>query len=287
MADGTMTATQPSKRRTTRTATVTGTEWLTAELVRVWFTGPDLAELPELTCTDHYIKILYPPAGADYQWPFDPDELRETAPRDQWPVTRTYTIRRLDRTKPEMVIDFVVHGDEGLAGPWAAAARPGDRIGFRGPGGGYAPRPEFEHHLLAGDEAAIPAIAAALEWLPDSATATAFLEVADENSHPVMPANDRVEINWVHRGNYSYGAPLASAVRAAGLDGANTQVFVHGNAAMIKDLRRFFFVEQQLDRDQASISGYWRSGMNEDGWQSSKREFVAAMEAEEQAALAS
>lgn len=288
MPESTPTATQSNqqeKKRRVRSATVTGTEWLSSELIRVRFTGPDLADLPELTYTDHYIKILFPPVGADYQWPFDPDELRETAPREQWPVTRTYTIRSLDRTRPEMVVDFVVHGDEGLAGPWAAAAHAGDQIGFRGPGGGYAPRPEFEHHLLAGDEAAIPAIAAALEWLPDAATATCFVEVADPESHPPMPGGDRVRVNWVHRGGQPYGAPLAASVRTADPASQHTQVFVHGNAAMIKDLRRFLFVEQQLDRDQVSISGYWRSGMNEDGWQAGKREFVAAMEAEEQAAL--
>ena len=61
--------------------------------------------------------------------------------------------------------------------------------------------------------------------------------------------------------------------------------FVHGVAEMIKDLRRFLFVELGLHRSDVSISGYWRSGMNEDGWQSSKHEFVAGMEAEEAAAL--
>ena len=35
-----------------------------------------------------------------------------------------------------------------------------------------------------------------------------------------------------------------------------------------------------------SISGYWRTGLNEDGWQSSKRVFNEQMETEEQAALA-
>ena len=33
----------------------------------------------------------------------------------------------------------VDHGDVGLAGPWAAAARPGDPVRLLGPGGAYAP----------------------------------------------------------------------------------------------------------------------------------------------------
>ena len=45
------------------------------------------------------------------------------------------------------------------------------------------------------------------------------------------------------------------------------------------------FVERGVAKQDASISGYWRTGMTEDGWQSSKHEFVAGMEAEEAAAL--
>lgn len=272
-------------RRRTRTATVTRKEWLNPEMVRVFFTGADLADLPELTFTDHYVKILFAPEGADYRWPFDPEGLRETAPREQWPVTRTYTIRSFDRERSELAIDFVVHGASGLAGPWAAAAEAGDQIGFRGPGGAYAPEDSYDSHLLVGDEAAIPAIAAALEHLPESATATALLEVADHEHRLPVPENDRISVIWVHRGNRPYGLPLAEATREHGLPAGRVQVFVHGNAAMIKDLRRWLFVEERLDRAQVSISGYWRSGQDEDAWQSGKRDFVASMEAEEAAAL--
>ena len=63
------------------------------------------------------------------------------------------------------------------------------------------------------------------------------------------------------------------------------QVFVHGNADLVKDLRRFLFVDHRHDRRLVSISGYWRTGLNEDGWQNSKRVFNEQMETEEQAAL--
>jgi NADPH-dependent ferric siderophore reductase len=274
-----------SAGRRARTAIVARKEWLNPDMVRVHFTGPDLADLPELTFTDHYVKILFAPEGADYRWPFDPDEVQAGAPREQWPVTRTYTIRSFDRATGELVIDFVVHGDTGLAGPWAAAAEPGDQIGFRGPGGAYAPEPGYDSHLLAGDEAAIPAIAVALERLPEHATAYVFLEVADQDHHLPVPTSDRIKINWVYRGDQPYGEALARAVRDHPLPPGRLQAFVHGNAAMIKDLRRFFFVENKLDRKDASISGYWRTEHTEDAWQSTKRDFVAEMEAAEAAAL--
>ena len=59
------------------------------------------------------------------------------------------------------------------------------------------------------------------------------------------------------------------------------RVFVHGNAEMIKEMRRLLIVDKHVDRAHASISGYWRPGHDEDAWQSSKREFVQQMEQEQ------
>jgi NADPH-dependent ferric siderophore reductase len=180
----------------------------------------------------------------------------------------------------------VVHGDAGLAGPWAANAEPGDRIGFFGPGGAYAPDREAPAHLLVADEAALPAVAAALDALPDDAAVDVYVEVADADHQIPLRQTTRTRLTWVHRGDRPYGAPLAAAVRQDWMPHAGAQVFVHGNAELVKDLRRYLFVDQQHDRRLVSISGYWRTGLNEDGWQSSKREFNQRMENEEQAALA-
>ncbi len=258
---------------------------LAPRMVRIVFTGVDLAQLPDLTFTDHYVKLLFPPAGADYRWPFDPDEIRAALPNHLWPVTRTYTIRSFDRATNEMTIDFVVHGDEGLAGPWAARAVPGDVIGFFGPGGAYAPDPQAEAHLLVGDEAAIPAIAATLERLPARARAEVYVEVSGPEHHQPMPETEQTIIHWVHRegSGLGYGEALAAAVRANTLPAGRLQAFVHGNADMVKDLRRFLFLDSGVDRQQVSISGYWRTGHTEDRWQATKSEFNQRMEAEESA----
>ncbi len=272
--------------RPTRSATVLRKEWLSPGMVRLHLVGDDVQALPELTLTDHYVKLLFPPAGADYHWPFDPEQIRAERPAEEWPVTRTYTIRSLDRATGELAIDFVVHGDAGLAGPWAATVEPGESIGFHGPGGGYAPDPAAPTHLLVGDEAALPAIAAALDVLPEDASAEVFVEVADADHRIPLRETDRTRLTWVHRGSAPYGASLAAAVRETWVPDTRAQVFVHGNAELVKDLRRFLFVDHRHDRRLVSISGYWRTGLNEDGWQSSKRVFNEQMDTEEQAALA-
>jgi NADPH-dependent ferric siderophore reductase len=274
---------RPRPKRVVRSATVLRTEPLSPSLVRVVLGGPELQALPELTFTDHYVKLLFAPTGADYAWPFDPEEIRITRPAEQWPVTRTYTIRSFDRDTGELAIDFVVHGDSGLAGPWAANAQPGDMIGFNGPGGAYAPDPGASH-LLAGDEAALPAIAAALERMPTGAEAEVFVEVADAEHEIALRLTERTRLTWVHRGDAPYGLLLAQAVRRQWTPRADAQVFVHGNAELVRDLRRFLFVEHKVDRRAVSISGYWRTGYTEDRWQTTKRELAEQMEREERAA---
>lgn len=254
-------------------------------MVRLHLGGNDLRALPELTFTDHYVKLLFPPAGANYRWPFDPEQIRAERPAEEWPVTRTYTIRSFDRATAEMAIDFVVHGGAGLAGPWAATVEPGDSIGFFGPGGDYAPDPAAPTHLLVGDESALPAVAAALDALLDDAYADVFVEVADADHEIPLRQTSRTRLTWVHRGDRPYGIPLAAAVRQSWSPTPDAQAFVHGNAELVRDLRRFLFVDSRLDRSRVSISGYWRTGLDEDGWQSSKRDFNASLESEEQAAL--
>jgi NADPH-dependent ferric siderophore reductase len=114
--------------RTPRVAEVVRTSRVAPHMVRVVLGGEGLAGFPAGACTDHYVKLLFPPAGAPYAVPYDVEQVRAELPPELWPVTRTYTVRAWDPAAGELTIDFVHHGDAGLAGPWAAAARPGDRI---------------------------------------------------------------------------------------------------------------------------------------------------------------
>ena len=271
-------APRPQRKRVVRRATVVSSEWLSPSMVRVAFTGADLACMRELPFTDHYVKLLFPPAGAPYAWPFDPEAVRAERHPDHWPVTRTYTVRSYDAATNVMAIDFVVHGDEGLAGPWARRVQPGAEIGFYGPGGAFAPDPEADAHLLIGDEAALPAIAASLERLDPRARAHVFVEIECDDCYQPLPGPEGTVVTWVVRGERTHGETLAEAVRASRLPEGRLSIFVHGNAYMVRDLRRFLCQEQALDRSVTSMSGYWRPGATEDLWQATKREFAATNE---------
>lgn len=223
------------------------------------WSAPGPAGFPAGEFTDHYVKLIFPPPGAPCGVPFDVGQLRAELPPEQWPITRTYTVRSWDAAAGELMIDVVHHGDTGLAGPWAAAAQPGDRLQFSGPGGACAPSAEADWYLLAGDGNALPAIGAALTRLPAG-----------------------VEVVWVHRGPAPVEQSLVSAVRAAALPEGTGHVFVHGQAGLVRELRLHLRAERGLDPAFTSISGYWRQGR----WQAEKREWNSEVEAAEQALAA-
>ncbi|MEU5536345.1 siderophore-interacting protein [Streptomyces sp. NPDC020362] len=268
---------QPRKPRTAR---VVRTERLTPHMQRVVLGGEQLAGLAADTCTDHYVKLLFGPPGVTYPEPFDLERIRAEFPREQWPVTRTYTVRAWDPENLELTLDFVLHGDEGLAGPWAARVQPGEIMHFMGPGGAYAPDPGADWHLLVGDESALPAIARALESLPAGARAHTFVEVSGPEEEQKIDSD--ADVVWLHRGDRPVGEALLEAVRALSFPQGRLQAFVHGEASFVKELRRMLRVDLQIPREDLSISGYWRLGHNEDGWQASKRDWNARIEAEQE-----
>ncbi|MEV6212527.1 siderophore-interacting protein [Kitasatospora sp. NPDC051914] len=274
-------AERPARRpRKPHTAQVVRTERLTPHMQRVVLGGDGLAAFTAGTFTDHYVKVLFGAEGVTYPEPFDLERIREEFPREQWPVTRTYTVRAWNPELRELTLDFVVHGDEGLAGPWAVRARPGETVRFMGPGGGYAPDTTADWHLLAGDESALPAIAAALEALPAGADVRAFVEIAGPEEEQKF--DSAAEVVWLHRGDRPVGELLVEAVRALEFPEGRVHAFVHGEAGFVKEVRALLRVDLGIPREDLSVSGYWRLGHNEDGWQASKREWNARVEAEQE-----
>ncbi|GAA2221612.1 siderophore-interacting protein [Micromonospora olivasterospora] len=253
----------------------------TPHLVRLVLGGEELAGLPVGEYTDHYIKLVFPPDGVAYPHPTDLATIKREFPAEQWPRLRAYTVRGWDAAAGELTVDVVHHGDEGLAGPWAAALRPGDRVLFTGPGGAYAPRSDADWHLLAGDESALPAIAAALERLPVDAPAKVFVEIADGAEEQPLPSPGAVELTWLHRGDRPVGAALVEALRALDFPPGAVHAFVHGEAAFVRELRRLLRVERAVPREWLSISGYWRRGMDDEGWRATKSDWNRQVEVDE------
>ena len=257
------------------TLEVRRTERITPHMVRVVAGGAELAGFPDTPYTDRYVKIVFPRPDVSYPDPFDLELIRASLPREQWPLTRTYTVRALDRAAGELTIDFVHHGDAGLAGPWAAGAVAGDRLRLLGPGGAYAPRPQADWHLLVGDESALPAIGAACERVPAGVPVVAVLEVADDTERQPLVGPGRLQAHWLYRTDSSTERVL-TRLRSLRLPTGRVHAFVHGEAGMVRAVRRYLLEERGVPRDALSVSGYWRLGRDEDGWRADKAAEKAA-----------
>ncbi len=250
--------------RVGRTAIVIRTEWLTPHMVRVMLGGDGLTGFGAGEFTDHYVKLLMDQPDSDQ------------------PARRTYTVRRWDPAENELTIDFVAHGDEGLAGPWAAKAKPGDEIQLQGPGGEYAPNPEADWHLFVGDASALPAIAAGLERVPAGVPAYAFLEIDGPEDEQKLDTPGDLTAVWLDR---SASGPdlLADALRAVDLPTGRVHAFVHGEAASVRAVRRHLLVERGVARQDLSVSGYWKRGRTEEGWRADKSDWKRQVQLDEQA----
>lgn len=244
---------------TTMTARVEETRWLGPHMVRVVLGGDDLADYPQPEFTDAYMKMTF--AGPE------------------GPAARRYSVRRWDAATRLLSVDFVVHGDEGVAGPWAAQASPGDEVGVSTPGGAYRPDPEAAWHLMVGDESAVPAIAASLEAVRAGAPAVVRLVCDGPEDELELASPGALDVVWLHRKTADDPeALLPDAVRDLPFLRGPVQGFVHGEAGEVREVRRHLLGERGVDRRLLSASGYWRRTMTDEAWRQVKKAWSAEVE---------
>lgn len=167
-------------------------------------------------------------------------------------------------------------GTEAHRGPgtqWSQAVQPGDQVAVRGPGGHWQTPDDICHLLAVADTVALPAVANTLATLPISARAT-IVRVNSHHDYP-LPLTDRVTVVTAPRD------PDGIVATVQGLDlPQNTHAFVHGEAAMVRPMRRHLRLERGLPRDRIHLSAYWFAGRDADGWRAIKQDFNRSMDAE-------
>ena len=202
---------------------------VSASMRRVRFAGPGVADyLSEARIPN--IKLFFPDDAVPLPGPSRADHHR-IAPEQRARV-RTYTVRSYDTGAATLDIDFVRHGEEGLASSWVERARPGDTLGALG-GGGRLPAPRPWMMLVADQALSVP---------------------------------DGVEVRWLHRGGRPPGesallldaaleAPLADPLE----DGF---VWVSAESRVVREVRRHVRA-LGLPRENQLIIGYWHRGATE------------------------
>jgi NADPH-dependent ferric siderophore reductase len=240
------------------TTTVTDVAWLTPGMVRIVLGGADLADFSAGEFTDHYVKCRI------------------------GDKTRSYTVRDWDPERRRLTLDFVVHGDRGIAGPWAAAARPGDTLQITGPGGAYAPSAVADWHLMVGDDAAIPAIAVSLQRIPAQVPVVVVAEVdGPDHEQPLQSPGD-LHVVWIHpsAGPGEDSALQLQAVEALSLPAGRGQAFVHGEATAVRLVRRHLLLHRGVAIDALSATGYWKLQRTDEEWRAEKPEWKRQADAD-------
>ncbi len=284
--------------------TVGAVRRVSPSFVRVTFTGDSLTAFAD-NGYDQRIKLCLPVPTHGFDFlPMDEDwwSTWRALPDEHRNPIRTYTAAAVRADAGEVDVDMVLHGDGGPASQWAVLAAPGDSLILMGPNaehggdhGGLEFRPPPGARLLiAGDETAVPAVAAILSRLPDDARGEVVLEIPSPDDALALQAPPGMRITWVSRdGAHDYGARLVAGVRhvvsgdrspvPAGIratvdeldpDGDIWEVpeegaegdryaWLAGESAAITTLRRHLVKELGWDRKSVAFMGYWKNGRAE------------------------
>jgi NADPH-dependent ferric siderophore reductase len=253
---------------------VVRTERIGRSLMRVTFGGEGLS-----CCDggfqgggrDQRIKVFLPhPGQAEPVVPAEAGEEWYARWREMDPevrgVMRTYTVAA--QRPGELDVDFAIHGLRGPASRWACAAAPGDRVTVLGPveadnaGVDFRPPTGTEWVLLAGDESALPAIAAILAWLPEGTVVRTWIEVAHSTDVRWLPSAAEADITWLIRGGAQ--GQLLQEIERAVLPPGMPYAWIAGEAGTIRDLRRHLVRARAFDRRAVNFTGYWRRGASEE-----------------------
>jgi NADPH-dependent ferric siderophore reductase len=228
---------------------------------RIVLGGEDLDAFTSEAPDDH-VKLLFPdPATGELVLP--PNGPSGPAIDDVMRARlRDFTPRAFDAAKQELTVDFALHG-AGIANAWAVSASPDSPLGVAGPRGSMVVPYDFDWYVLAGDEAALPAIARRLEELPKGALTFVLLEVDDIQDEQSLTTTADAHVTWLHRRGAPPGTTslLESAIRTLDLPQGEGFVFAAGESTAIRSIRAHLADERGHRRDFQRVSAYWKRGV--------------------------
>lgn len=224
---------------------------ITPRMRRITLGGEQLAGFVSLGSDDH-IKLLFAQNAAEQAALESPTfSVKGEGPQ---PAMRDYTPRRIDLSRGELDIDFVLHGD-GPASTWAEQAKPGQHLHIAGPRGSMIVPDIFDSYLLVGDETAIPAIARRLEELPAGRKALVVIEIADEHEKQTLDSAADVQVTWVVRGQDE----LLGTLRDLQVPEGSLYAWVATETKLSRQVRRVLLDEHKLNDEFVKAVGYWRA----------------------------
>lgn len=245
-----------------RVGSVVKKYYLTPGMIRVMFGGDDLLDFDSAKAGDEYLRLHFPvdgqlilptpnPDDPDGRWLY-PDNASPTVP---------YTVRKFENGR--MTIDFVVHPG-GVACEWARNCRIGDRLGIGASRGLYEPPADALWQLFLADATGLPALGRLVEELPAGMKARAIVEVADASHVQTIESEADVEFVWLHGcGNGVGPSRLLEALKSGTLPEGSGYVWVAGETAVQREIRRYLRQDLGLPGSAYKVIGYWTDNAEE------------------------
>ena len=237
---------------------VVSTGLVTPHMLRVKFSCADVSPF---VGGHMHVRLLVPPKGRLPVWPVVGDDGRIRWPEGEDALlVRIYTIRHVDEERGEIWIDFLQHPAPGIPTPGADFARdaqPGDRAALIGPGGGGIP--DAKRIFLAGDEAALPAIARIAAEAPAGMRLDAIIEVEDEAEEQPISGEADIHVRWLHRSGgpaEAKGQLVSEVLNMIDKLDTETYIWVACEKSDVRDVRRALKAREH-DRKKMYVAWYW------------------------------
>lgn len=241
---------------------------LSSVMRRIVLGGAGLAGYQSSGMPDEWFRLMVPPGRQQrVELPIKHGQQFHFA--NPQPAPRWYSLRRWDPERHEVTVDVVVH-EHGAATRWAETVEPGDQLLISQPHGrGVDTTADWV--LILADQTGIPAACRILENLSPHQHAHAVFEAPNEEATftPTSPAE--LKVCWAYNPlPATIPSPLSAAVRTIDLPPGQGYVWMAGEAACARDVRRYFRHELKWRSPQFDIVGYWRP--NQDAYQRRYRE---------------
>lgn len=249
-------------KRKAKELTVTATQQLSKNMLRLTMQGPDLASFPE-NAEGAYFKLAFPGGDADK------------------PIMRTYTVSKHRPAEQEIDVDFMLHGGsngqiEGVAAAWAMQAVVGDKASLFGPGLATFINTDADWFLLAADMTALPALTANLALLPQDARGHIVVEILSEEDQQVLPVPSNMELHWVINPQAgSDASPLNAAIEELPWLDGQVSIWAACEFKTMKKIRHYYRDVKAVAKANIYISSYWKQGLKEEEHKKVKSEDAA------------
>ncbi|MEL7227485.1 MAG: siderophore-interacting protein [Cyanobacteria bacterium J06576_12] len=155
---------------------------------RIVLRGGDLKDFPAGQESAH-VKVIIPQPGETKP------KLKFSFGTKKW--IRSYTVRAFDAQQHRLTIDFSSNNHSGIVADWAMQAKTGHYLGIGGPGPTKHTDFAADWHLIIGDFSALPALAATVEKLPNSAKGYVLAQVPTVQDQQPIDVLPHLHFQWI------------------------------------------------------------------------------------------